>query len=45
MIYKIINSRISVKELVKRIIKKVKSVLITLKHSEDKVLMKYPCLL
>jgi hypothetical protein len=39
------NGRISVEESVKRIVKKVKSVLITLEHSEDKALTKYPRLL
>jgi hypothetical protein len=45
VIRKITNSRISVEESVKRIVKKVKSVLITLEHSEDKALTKYPRLL
>jgi hypothetical protein len=39
------NGRISVEESAKRIIMKVKSVLVTLEHSEDKALTKYPRLL
>jgi hypothetical protein len=45
VIREITNGRISVKESVKRIVKKVKSMLITLEYSEDKALTKYPHLL
>jgi len=39
------NGQISVEESVKRIVKKVKSILVTLERSEDKALTKYPRLL